>query len=89
MGMAAYTGATTGGSPDHDQILSHFETWFGDCTQGQIDIGWMDPVTGRLNHFKRFGAGDFDPAQASGVTSMTTARRPTPRTSTQCVSQPQ
>ena len=62
MGMAAYTGATTGGSPDHDQILSHFETWFGDCTQGQIDIGWMDPVTGRLNHFKRFGAGDFDQA---------------------------
>ncbi len=37
--------------PEHDRILDHLETWFGDALVGQIDIGWTDGTTGRLNRF--------------------------------------
>ena len=65
MTMPAYSGPVTVElEPDYNQALEQFEQWFGDTMQGEIDIGWTDPGTGKLNNFKRFDAGDFDEAAA-------------------------
>lgn len=40
--------------PDADTILRQMTFWFGDMLSGQIDIGWFEAGTGKLNRFRRF-----------------------------------
>jgi hypothetical protein len=61
--MAAYAGPTSVSfQPDEDVMTAHLENWFGECMEGEIDIGWSDPITGGIKSFKRFDVGDFDEA---------------------------
>ncbi len=62
MTTRAYTGPSTDLEPAEHQVLEQFEHCFREATEGDIDIGWMNPQTGGLNKFKRFDCGDFDEA---------------------------
>lgn len=41
--------------PNADVMFDILSQWFRECHLGEIEIGWRDPVAGKLNRFKRFG----------------------------------
>ncbi len=39
--------------PDTDMIQAMLDFWFGDLnSDGEVEIGWVHPATGKLNQFK-------------------------------------
>ena len=69
--MAAYAGPRSVGlEPDADVAYQYLRYWFGDCTRGRIELGWMDADGRGLIHFARFELGDMaEAARASAIIS--------------------
>lgn len=40
--------------PNTDAMYEGLSFWFKECYRGQLEIGWRDPQTQKLNRFKRF-----------------------------------
>ena len=40
--------------PNSDAMYDGLSFWFKECYRGKLEIGWRDPVTQKLNRFKRF-----------------------------------
>lgn len=40
--------------PNTDAMYDGLSFWFKECYRGQLEIGWRDPATQKLNRFKRF-----------------------------------
>jgi len=46
--------------PNADVMFDILSQWFRECNKGEIEIGWRDPVAGKLNRFKRFGLDEIE-----------------------------
>jgi hypothetical protein len=65
--VAAYAGPRESRlNPDQDTAWTFLSWWFRGCTQGRIEIGWMDPAGTGLTRFRRFELSDtVDAAQVA------------------------
>lgn len=46
--------------PSADIMFDVLSQWFRECNLGEIEIGWRDPTSGKLNRFKRFGLEEIE-----------------------------
>jgi hypothetical protein len=60
MASAAYTGPDSNLQPNASDIKSFVTWWFERCSVGQIEIGWINAKSKKLNKFARFDIGDVD-----------------------------